>query len=199
MTRPKGSRNKPKDPSDFDDQLREGTGGGSPDTPPSGRRPQTPKGPVWKEAPSVLKTLTHTIETLGLGVGFINKIDGQYIEEGAEPLAKALVDIATVDPKFRRILVGASAPGKYGPLVMAIAGIAVPIAKNHAAIALERVENPPTANEEEIVRQAHVSTVIPVHDLSGVVDSDSITNEVDSATLEQEETTLPPGIVVPPN
>ena len=188
MTRPLGSKNRPKVGSE--DSLEEPNLSLKPDKPPKDRKPQ---GPIWKEAASVEKTLTNTIETLGLGVGFINTVDGQIIEQGAAPLAKALVDLATVDAKYRKIIQGASAPGKYGPLIMAIGGIAIPIAKNHASVALEEKDKePPTPPIEEIVVAAHVDS--PHRE---VVEPIIDTPQGESDTLNEEITELPEGFVVP--
>ena len=74
MTRPKGTPNKPKITNS--DSVEDLIAPGKPDRAP---RNHKPSGPIWKESASIEKTLTGTIETLGLGVGFINVIDGKII------------------------------------------------------------------------------------------------------------------------
>ena len=187
MTRPKGSKNLPK--AGTDDSLEEPII--KPDKPPLNRKPA---GPTWKDASSVEKSLTGTLETLGLGVGFINVVDGKIIEEGAPALAKALVDLATVDARYRKMIQGASAPGKYGPLLMAIGAIALPIAKNHASMALVKKENAPTTERliEEVIKESQADS--PIQDAKEDFVEVSASN---SDTLIEEVSELPAGFVVP--
>lgn len=191
MTRPKGSKNNPKSSSPESPDNPESPNV-KPDRSPRGHRSV---GPVWKEAAAIEKTLTSTIESLGLGVGFINKIDGEIIGEGAPALAKALVDLATVDPRYRKMIAGASAPGKYGPLLMAIGGIGFPIMKNHAAIALAKKESAPKSdiNLDDVVAAANLSTDIPERSS----EANLVGGDLESDTLKDEVEELPPGFIVP--
>ena len=91
----------------------------------------TPKGNNWASAKAIEVSLNETIMGIGLGVKLLNSFDGEIIIDGAPKLSKALVDLATNDPRYRKYLESASAPGKYGPLLMAVGGIALPIAMNH--------------------------------------------------------------------
>ena len=198
MTRPKGSRNRSKEEIEAASLETHEELGAKPDKAPRDRAAPKPKGPAWAKAAQVEKTLCGTIEALGLGVGFINVIDGKIIDEGAPALAKALVDLATVDPRYRKMIEGASAPGKYGPLIVAVGGIALPIAKNHAAMALDKKAAAPSKlpeeqNIESVIQGANTSSDIMESSTPANLSEDSL----ESATLNAEVTELPNGFVIP--
>lgn len=100
---------------------------------PTDRAPKGMRAPKsqWLQEASVIRSLNTTIEAIGLGVGLLNQIDGNAITAGGPDLVEALVNLGRDDKRFRRYLEAMSAPGKYGPIVMATGAIALPIAANH--------------------------------------------------------------------
>lgn len=82
------------------------------------------------------KDLTTTLKGIGQAVALVNPVDGAIIINGAEPLAKALNDIAKDNDRLYRWLVAAQTGSKYGALFVAVAGIVTPILINHNVIDL---------------------------------------------------------------
>ena len=100
---------------------------------PKDKAPKGIKAPraQWSEEASVVRSLNTSLELIGLGVTIINVIDGEAIISGSPALVEALVNLGRDDKRFRRYLEAMSAPGKYGPIVMASGSILLPIAANH--------------------------------------------------------------------
>lgn len=111
----------------------------------------------WSEEASVIRSLNTTIEAIGLGVGLLNKFDGNAITAGGPDLVEALVNLGRDDKRFRRYLEAMSAPGKYGPIVMATGAIALPIAANHGLF--DMFSKKPSANLEP----TEEPTVVPLY------------------------------------
>lgn len=88
----------------------------------------------WKRAGEVEIALNKLIEYVGLGVTFVNPVDGSSITKGGPKLARELVILGTTDLKLRRYLELVASPGKYGGLAMAILAMVVPILANHGML-----------------------------------------------------------------
>ena len=80
---------------------------------------------------SLTRPLTDLITAIGTGVSLVNQADGIAIVTGAEPLAKALNNVAkdnaTVYRNLERLVTGSA----WGAVIMAAGSILVPIAANH--------------------------------------------------------------------
>jgi hypothetical protein len=100
---------------------------------PRDKAPKTVKSsaPKWNKEADVAKALETTFGAISFGVSLLNQADGAAIDQGSPALINALIDLARTDHKFRKYLESFAAPGKYGPLVIAFGGIALPIAANH--------------------------------------------------------------------
>ena len=158
------------------------------DTAPKGTkvRAAAPKGATWANAKSVEATLTQTLEGIGLGVKLLNSFDGETIIAGAPKLSSALVDLATNDPRYRKFLESASAPGKYGPLLIAVGGIALPIAMNHGLFdvkpkVVKDAPVDPLFDSSPVMEENIESMDIPAPNYSGDSDNLGLHDSVDSA------------------
>lgn len=85
----------------------------------------------WARAAEVETALTQFVQYAGMGLQVINRVDGQIIAQGGPAVVTALVEIAKTDTKLRRYLEMAATPGKYGPLVLAVLGVVIPVMANH--------------------------------------------------------------------
>lgn len=91
-------------------------------------------GKSWPEAAFVEASLNKMFALAGMGVAIANAKDGQIIAKGGPDVSKALVQLAIDDTSLRKYLMYLTTPGKYGPLIMACMGIALPIAQNHGLL-----------------------------------------------------------------
>jgi len=137
----------------------------------------SPRGNTWVNAKSIEVSLNETIMGIGLGVKLLNSFDGETIISGAPKLSSALVDLATNDPRYRKYLESASAPGKYGPLIMAVGGIALPIAMNHGLFdpkpkKVEEIKVDPVFDPTPVAEENIDPLVVPSPTYSG--DSDNV-------------------------
>lgn len=95
-------------------------------TPRTGKRST-----AWAKGDAVEKALTQALSWFGAGVAFVNPDDGKVIAKGGPAVSHELVELARVDKRLRPYLEWIAAPGKYGPLAMALAYVTLPIMANH--------------------------------------------------------------------
>jgi len=117
----------------------------------SDKAPRGPKAPraQWPEEASVVRSLNTSLEAIGLGVSLLNKVDGEAIISGSPDLVEALVNLGRDDKRFRRYLEAMSAPGKYGPIIMASGSILLPIAANHGLFTMFNSKKPDNLETQE--------------------------------------------------
>lgn len=85
----------------------------------------------WPQGDDIQVILASYLDNLALGITLINPADGQIIAEGSDKVAKALVDVGRQDKNWRKWLEKIATPGKYGPLVGALAPMVIAIMANH--------------------------------------------------------------------
>lgn len=85
---------------------------------------------------SLTKELQSSIEGLGTIVYVLDPFDGAAIHGGAEPLARALNDLAKDSDVLYRFLTAANRSTKWGALALAVGGIALPILSHHGLLPL---------------------------------------------------------------
>lgn len=96
-------------------------------------------GKTWTRATEIETHLKSSIATIGnLTEHFLDATDGQLIKEYSPDIIHELVELAKDDKKLQDWLVWLSAPGKYGPLIMATMPLVTGIYFNHAAKAAVR-------------------------------------------------------------
>lgn len=106
--------------------------------------PSTTDGPPkksagsWAQANAVENALNQLFSYAGMGLQLapdpkLGK-DGQILAQGGPAVSAALVELARSDKKLRGYLEMLAAPGKYGALTMAVAGIVIPVLVNHGVI-----------------------------------------------------------------
>lgn len=88
----------------------------------------------WPQAAAVENALNDLFSYAGMGLMLVNPADATIVAQGGPAVTKALVDLGRTDKKLRRYLELLAAPGKYGPLTMAVLGIVVPVMVNHNLI-----------------------------------------------------------------
>lgn len=103
--------------------------------------------PAWAKAAEVENALNLLFKFGGAAVQAVNVVDGKVIAEGGPAISRALVDLGRTDRKLRRYLEVMTAPGKYGPLTFAIAGVVVPILANHGLIPTFAITVPAPSGE----------------------------------------------------
>lgn len=89
---------------------------------------------TWANAATVEQALIRYIKGVGVGVSFINPTDGECIASGADGVAHELVELGRVDKSLRKRLEFIATPGKYGPLVVSVMPIVIPIMANHGLL-----------------------------------------------------------------
>lgn len=94
-------------------------------------------GKSWPKAAEVETLLKKYVETIGIGISFVHEKDGQVIIEGGPDVVTALVELAKDERQLRKYLEWLTTPGKYAPLTLALAGIAIPIMSNHGLIQID--------------------------------------------------------------
>lgn len=99
-------------------------------------------GKTWARATEIETHLKSSIATIGnLVEHFVDETDGALISEHAPNIIHELVELAKDDKKLQDWLVWLSAPGKYGPLMMATMPLVTGMYLNHAAkAAMKRAE-----------------------------------------------------------
>ena len=85
----------------------------------------------WAAAEETRRNLYLLVEGASYVVGLADAFDGEVIERGGPAIVDALIDLARTDKRLRRYLELTAAPGKYGPLTMAVMGVALPIVIHH--------------------------------------------------------------------
>ena len=163
---------------------------------PKGYSPLKDKAPnsgpkvSWASANAIEDSLNATIKGIALGVELLNKEDGATIAKGGPALAKAMVDLARNDPRYRKYLETMSAPGKWGPLVMSVGAIALPIAFNHNLFTPKPKKVAPTPDplsaEVQVTPPENiVSEDVPTPNFSGDSDNLGFTDPLLDADLYQ--------------
>lgn len=102
--------------------------------PKTGTRRTSTSRTKWKKAPEVRRALDQIVLFAGTGVSVIDPVDGQIIKAGGPNITEALVNLAEDDKNLQRYLEWLATPGKYGPLILATAGVVIPILANHGMI-----------------------------------------------------------------
>lgn len=106
------------------------------DTPPKQERKK--RGPntktKWAKSDIVAAALTNYFSGIEGVLAWVNPADASVIAEGSAAVVKELVELGRVDRNVRRALEKLAAPGKYGPLTLAIAPMAIALAANHGLI-----------------------------------------------------------------
>lgn len=88
----------------------------------------------WAKYAECEKVLNDLFKYAGMGLMMVNQADGSAVAEGGPAVAHELVELGKTDRKIRKYLEQIAAPGKYGPLMFAVAGMVVPILANHHLI-----------------------------------------------------------------
>lgn len=94
-------------------------------------------GKSWPRAAEVETLLTNYVNMLGIALTFVHEKDGQVIVAGGPDVVHELVELAKDERQLRKYLEWLTAPGKYAPLTLAVAGIAIPIMSNHGLIQID--------------------------------------------------------------
>ena len=89
------------------------------------------KSPGWAKASQVEQVLCKYFDAVGMAISLVNPADGRVIAKGSDAVAHEIVELARSDTKLRKYLEKLTAPGKYGPLMLACAPIIFGIAANH--------------------------------------------------------------------
>lgn len=89
------------------------------------------QGKGWAKGDEVERALTRVLKIFGAGVAWVNPKDGTIIAKGGPAVSRELVNLARAKKDLRPYLEWLAAPGVYGPLVMALATIVLPIMANH--------------------------------------------------------------------
>jgi hypothetical protein len=88
-------------------------------------------GKSWSQAQEVETLLTNYVIGVGTGVKFLNEFDGTVIVSSGPAVVHELVELAKSDKNLQKYLLWFATPGRYGPLLMALGGVALPIMMNH--------------------------------------------------------------------
>lgn len=88
----------------------------------------------WPKANETEISLNRIIGGIGAGLSLFNEVDGSVIATGGPSVVHELVELAKSDKTLRKYLEWIAAPGKYGPLTMALMGVIFPIAMNHGLV-----------------------------------------------------------------
>lgn len=91
-------------------------------------------GKSWSDAREVETLLTNYVIGIGTGVKFLNEVDGTVIVMSGPAVVHELVELAKSDKNLQKYLTWFATPGKYGPLLLALGGVAIPILANHDMI-----------------------------------------------------------------
>lgn len=94
-------------------------------------------GKSWPRAAEVETLLTKYVQGLGVGLRFVHEKDGDVIIAGGPDVVHELVELAKDERQLRKYLEWLTSPGKYAPLTLAVAGIAIPLMSNHGLITLD--------------------------------------------------------------
>lgn len=94
-------------------------------------------GKSWPRAAEVETLLAKYVTGLGVALSFVHEKDGQVIVAGGPDVVHELVELAKDERQLRKYLEWLTSPGKYAPLTLAVAGIAIPIMSNHGLIQLD--------------------------------------------------------------
>jgi len=99
-----------------------------PGSPPAARN-------YWPRANEIEPILQNYVRYLGTGIKVaVNTVDGDIIIVGGPNIVHELCELARTDKRLdnlRTWLERAATPGKYGPLMFAVASVTLPIMANH--------------------------------------------------------------------
>lgn len=95
-------------------------------------RTRTPR--VTSSGPSLASRLEQSFGIVGIGVGMLDRYDGQVIVNGTPALCKALSDWADADPKARKYIEMLCLDMPWMATVMVTLSIAWPIAEHHRLV-----------------------------------------------------------------
>lgn len=94
-------------------------------------------GKSWPRAAEVETLLTQYVNGLGIALSFVHEKDGQVIVAGGPDVVHELVELAKDERQLRKYLEWLTTPGKYAPLTLAVAGVAIPLLSNHGLIQID--------------------------------------------------------------
>jgi hypothetical protein len=94
-------------------------------------------GKSWPRAAEVETLLTQYVNGLGIALSFVHEKDGQVIVQGGPDVVHELVELAKDERELRKYLEWLTTPGKYAPLTLAVAGVAIPLLSNHGLIQID--------------------------------------------------------------
>lgn len=107
-------------------------------TTPNGSKSSV-SGKSWARAGEIESILKEYVSYLGLGIQLVNPADGKIIADGGPNVVHELVELAKTDSRFRKPLEMLATPGKYGPLVLALMGVLIPLLANHGLMPQFRI------------------------------------------------------------
>lgn len=132
VPKPAGGRGRPPK---FCDEHKGGKGAPKQDGFNTARSPLS--GKSWPRAAEVETLLTQYVNGLGIALSFVHEKDGQVIVAGGPDVVHELVELAKDERSLRKYLEWLTTPGKYAPLTLAVAGIAIPLLSNHGLIQID--------------------------------------------------------------
>lgn len=94
-------------------------------------------GKSWPRAAEVETLLTQYVNGLGIALSFVHEKDGAVIVAGGPDVVHELVELAKDERQLRKYLEWLTTPGKYAPLTLAVAGVAIPLMSNHGLIQID--------------------------------------------------------------
>lgn len=106
-------------------------------SPSGGNAKSERSGKSWTRAAEVESILNEYIGYTSLGLVMAGGVDPAFVLDAkivgqkAPAVVHELVELAKDDRNLRRALEMLATPGKYGPLTVAVFGLAVPILQNH--------------------------------------------------------------------
>ncbi len=115
--------------------------GGATDRPSRGK---------WAKAQEIETLLTNYVKWAGAGIQVLNAADGRVIATGGPQVVHEIIVLAKDDKRLQKWLERIAQPGKYGPLTIAVLGVAIPIMANHGLLPKFTINIPsgnPTPNE----------------------------------------------------
>lgn len=105
-----------------------------PRTPSSGRKTSTARSTVDKEIEQLRDKLTNWIGMAGIAAMTRNTFDGMVVTNNADTFVDGWLEVARVQPKFRKVLLQITEAGVYATAVSNTLAIALPILANHGMI-----------------------------------------------------------------
>lgn len=144
------------------------------DTPPrtveSTKSKGAPKRTTTTGRKKALKTrLQSSFGQFGVAVSIFNRFDGQVILEGSEGLAEALDHWANESPTVKRTLEAFLTTSTVAEVLVALGGMAIPIAANHNLLPAQVAELAGAPSPDRVPRPSPGQDGAPasIHDFPG--------------------------------